>query len=138
MSAVYQFFVPGNVRSLKNSKKFAFNRNTGRMFIAESNISAKYRKEKAGFYYLQVKEIAKFIEEQKLEKPYRVGFFFTRDSKRRFDYINVAQLPLDMMVTAGIFEDDDASNIIPVFQGYKVDAKNAGVTITIYNQFKNQ
>ena len=65
------------------------------------------------------------------EKPYKVGFYFIRDSKRKFDYINAAQLPLDLMQDYDWIEDDDSSNIIPVFLGYEVDKRNAGVRIEI-------
>ena len=65
------------------------------------------------------------------EKPYRVGFYFIRDSKRKFDYINAAQLPLDLMQEFDWLEDDNMENVIPVFLGYEVDKENPGIRIEI-------
>ena len=62
---------------------------------------------------------------------YKIGFYFIRDSKRKFDYINAAQLPLDLMQDYDWIDDDDANNVIPVFLGYEVDKKNPGVRIKI-------
>ena len=61
--------------------------------------------------------------------PYKVGLFFVRDSKRRFDYINACQIVADMMVDEGWIDDDDSSNFVPIFLGYSVDKKNPGVYI---------
>jgi len=84
-------------------------------------------------------EVFKFIVRNQ-KPPYPVGFYFIRDSKRRFDYINAAQVVQDIMGT-GIFtttkvlisrpwiEDDDTRNIIPVFLGTHKDKENAGVII---------
>ena len=65
------------------------------------------------------------------EKPYKIELYFIRDSKRRFDYINVAQIIFDLMQEYGYIEDDDSQNIIPVFKGYKVDKSRAGVEIEV-------
>ena len=35
------------------------------------------------------------------------------------------------MVKAGMIDDDNCNEIIPVFMGYEVDKKNAGVRITV-------
>lgn len=61
--------------------------------------------------------------------PYKVGLFFVRDSKRKFDFINACQIVADMMVEEGWIEDDNADFFTPVFLGYSVDKKNAGVHI---------
>ena len=61
--------------------------------------------------------------------PYKVGLFFVRDSKRRFDYINACQIVADLMVDEGWIEDDDSTNFVPVFLGFSVDKKNPGVFI---------
>ena len=65
------------------------------------------------------------------EKPYKISFYFIRDTRRKFDYVNAAQLPLDLMQKYGWLEDDDCHNVIPVFEGYEVDKENAGVIIKI-------
>lgn len=65
------------------------------------------------------------------ENPLKIGFYFIRDSKRRFDYINVCQKVADMMVDAGWIEDDDADHFNPVFLGYEVNKHEPGVRISL-------
>ena len=65
------------------------------------------------------------------EKPYKIELYFIRDSKRRFDYINVAQIIFDLMQEYGYIEDDDSQNIIPVFKGFEVDKDRTGVKIEV-------
>jgi hypothetical protein len=38
---------------------------------------------------------------------------------------------MDLMVQLNILEDDDADNVIPIFEEYKYDKSNPGVYITI-------
>ena len=66
-----------------------------------------------------------------LEPPYRVSFEFIRDSKRKFDYINAAQVVQDLMVKHEWIEDDNCDWIIPSYIPYSVDKENAGVIIRI-------
>lgn len=61
---------------------------------------------------------------EKAQYPIKVSFYFYRDSKRRFDYINVTQIIADLMQKYNYIEDDDASHFIPVFEGYEVTAKS--------------
>ena len=65
------------------------------------------------------------------EKPYKIELFFIRDSRRRFDYINAAQIIFDLMQEYGYIEDDDSTNVIPIFRGFEVDQARAGVTIEV-------
>ena len=65
------------------------------------------------------------------EKPYKIELFFIRDSRRRFDYINAAQIIFDLMQEYGYIEDDNSTNIIPVFSGFEVDKARAGVEIRV-------
>ena len=65
------------------------------------------------------------------EKPYKIELFFIRDSRKRFDYINAAQIVFDLMQEYGYIEDDDSTNIIPIFKGYKIDKIGAGVKIEV-------
>ena len=65
------------------------------------------------------------------EKPYKIELYFIRDSKRRFDYINAAQIIFDLMQEYSYIEDDDSTNIIPVFKGFEVDKARAGVEIRV-------
>lgn len=67
-------------------------------------------------------------------KPLKISFKIYRKTHRRFDYINIIQGLCDEMVRAGWLEDDDADNLIPVFEPYEVDKNNPRVEITVLNQ----
>lgn len=116
-------FISGNVPSSKNSKRW-----TGKRLINSETVM-RYKKNTADEWW---QEGIKFREMLKgKEKPYKIGFYFIRNSKRTFDYVNVAQLPLDLMQENEWIENDNMENIIPVFLGYEVDKENAGVRIEI-------
>ena len=118
-----KIFIPGNVPSSKNGKRW-----TGRRLI-HSKATVKYIKDtKADF----LKHKAKFKRMVKpLQKPYRIKFLFVRGTKHKFDYINPAQTIQDLMVTHGWIDDDNCSEMLPVFLEYKYDKENPGVYITI-------
>ena len=116
-------FIPGNVPSSKNSRVW-----TGR-FLVSSKSTSKYIKASAPDWVKYQKRFLKMIEGK--EKPYKIGFYFIRDSKRKFDLINAAQMPCDLMTKNGWIEDDNADEIIPVFLGYEVNRETAGVIISI-------
>lgn len=65
------------------------------------------------------------------EKPYKIGMYFIRDSKRKSDAINLAQIICDLMVEYGWIDDDNMDEILPVFLGYETDKKNCGVKLTV-------
>ena len=117
-----RFYIKGNVPSSKNSKIITRDKR-----IINSATVRKY-----------IKEYGKQWEDEDLiqnfkstvaskEKPYKLHFYFIRDSKRKFDYINAAQLPCDLMTKYGWIDDDNCDEIVPVFDGYEVDKKNAGL-----------
>jgi hypothetical protein len=120
-----EIFIKGNVPSSKNSKQI-----TAQGLLINSKTVRKYDKE-FGSQWNDERLKRKFKEaiENKV-KPLRIGFYFHRSTRRKFDYVNVAQYPLDMMVKNGWIEDDDATNVIPYFLGYEV-TKNSGVTIVV-------
>lgn len=118
-----EIFIPGNVSSSKNSKQW-----TGK-FLIKSKVARAYEKNAAIFYNMHRGLFFKLIQGK--EKPYRISMRFVRDSKRRFDYINAAQLPLDMMVKAGWIEDDNADEIIPIFENYSYNKNDPGLYIKV-------
>lgn len=118
-----RIFISGNVPSSKNSKRW-----TGKRLINSETVM-KYKKNTADEWWQQGIKFREMLKGK--EKPYRIGFYFIRDSKRKFDYINAAQLPLDLMQDYDWIEDDDSKNVIPVFLGYEVDKSNAGVIIEV-------
>ena len=56
--------------------------------------------------------------------PVKVSFHFYRRDRRKFDYINLAQGPLDLLVSAGILVDDDMKHVIPGDFSWEVDKTN--------------
>lgn len=116
-------FISGNVPSSKNSKQW-----TGKMLINSKTVR-NYMKNHCDEWWENIGKFKEMIKGK--EKPYKVGFYFIRDSKRKFDYINVAQLPLDLMQDYDWIEDDNMENVIPIFLGYEVDKENPGVRIEI-------
>ena len=73
-------------------------------------------------------------EVKNASKPFKISFKIYRKTHRRFDYINIIQGLCDEMVRAGWLEDDDADNLIPVFEPYEVDKNKPRVEITVLNQ----
>ena len=118
-----EIWIPGNVSSSKNSKQW-----TGK-FLVHSKTAARYIKNTKWYYAEKKKEFLDIIKDK--DKPYRIEFYFVRDSRRKFDYVNAAQLPLDLMQKYGWLDDDNCDNVIPVFAGYEVDKDNAGMIIKI-------
>ena len=120
------YFIGKNVPSSKNSKMW-----TGKILI-KNRLSREYEdflltlllKEKRRWQYLR----------KGLDDPLEIEFYFFRDSKRLFDYINVLQIIADLLQKAGWLDDDDAAHFIPIFTGYEVtDKKNSGFKLRIIN-----
>ena len=64
--------------------------------------------------------------------PLKVSFYFFRDSKRKWDFVNIIQIIADLMQKEGYLIDDDTKNFIPLYAGEEVtNKKEAGVIITI-------
>jgi len=116
-------YIPANVASSKNSKRW-----TGKMLINSKTVM-EYKRNTQYHWQLFRWRFLKMIENK--PKPYRIGFYFIRDSKRAFDFVNVAQLPLDLMQEYGWLENDDASTVVPVFLGCEVNKHKAGLRIEV-------
>ena len=121
-------FISGNTPSSKNSKQFATLK-SGKTTLLNSKTTQNYIKNSKADWLLNKNKFKKMIKDK--EKPYKVELFFIRDSKRRFDYINAAQIVFDLMQEYGYIDDDDSTNIIPVFKGFEVDKGRAGVEIEV-------
>lgn len=116
-------YIPGNVPSSKNSRQW-----TGKYSVMSKTCSRYVRATKED-YLVNKRNFQEMIKD--LPKPYKIEFYFIRDSKRKFDYINPCQTIQDLMVKYGWLDDDNCDCIIPSFGGYHVDKTNAGVNITI-------
>lgn len=121
-------FIKGNTPSSKNSKQFVTLK-SGKTMLLNSKTVQKYIKESKGDWLVNKNEFLKMLKGK--EKPYKIELYFIRDSKRRFDYINAAQIIFDLMQEYGYIEDDDSSNVIPVFRGFEVDKVREGVEIRV-------
>ena len=121
-------FIKGNTPSSKNSKQFVTLKN-GKTMLLNSKTVQKYIKESKADWILNKNNFKKMIKDK--EKPYKIELYFIRDSKRRFDYINASQIVFDLMQEYGYIDDDDSTNVIPLFKGFEVDKARAGVEIRV-------
>lgn len=121
-------FIAGNTPSSKNSKQFVTLK-SGKTLLINSKTVQKYIKESKVDWLINKNEFLKMLKDK--EKPYKIELFFIRDSRRRFDYINAAQIIFDLMQEHGYIEDDDSTNVIPIFKGFEVDKARTGVKIEV-------
>lgn len=66
-------------------------------------------------------------------KPLQIVFKIYRKTHRAFDYVNIIQGCQDLMVKCGWLPDDNANEILPVFEPYEVDKNNPRVDIYLKN-----
>lgn len=116
-------YLKGNVPSSKNSKQW-----TGKKLIPSKTVE-NYLEQYEIQYKLKANEFKELIKNKK--PPYYIGFYFIRNSKRKFDYNNLTQLPQDLMVKYKWLDDDNADYIVPVGIGYEVNKAKAGLIITV-------
>lgn len=120
-------FISGNVPSSKNSKQMIVN--NGRTFFVWSKTAQKYVRSTKKEYVSYAPIFKKHLKG--LKKPYRISFKFIRGSKHKFDYPNPLQTVMDLMVLYGWLEDDNADEIVPVFESYSYSKEKPGVLIGI-------
>ena len=140
-------FIPGEVPSSKNSKEIGFfflkKGSPGKIFVLRNGsyipVRLNLNSSKATKRYVKdhsIDYLANKVNFQKLlvgkTKPYRIVFKFSRKTRRKFDYINAAQIVQDMMVQQGWVEDDDCVNVKPYFLDYEHNKENPGVLISIF------
>ena len=121
-------FIAGNTPSSKNSKQFVTLKN-GKKLLLNSKIVRKYIDKSEMDWRFNKTEFFKMLKGK--NKPYKIELYFIRDSRRRFDYINAAQIIFDLMQEYGYIEDDDSTNVIPIFKGFEVDKARTGVEIEV-------
>ena len=140
-----EVFIPLNTPSSKNSKiatsKGVFHSKTVMNYLRALGIQhfSSSRKEVKGYVkkpnlFLQAFKDWEVPNEQNY--PIKVGFHFVRNSRRPFDYINVLQVVMDLMVAHKLIEDDDMNHILPFpmerdGKYYTIDKENPGVYIKI-------
>jgi len=116
-------FIPFNVASSKNSKRW-----TGKLLIS-SKQTMEYKNNTEIFWIQNRLKFLKLIEG--LEPPYKIGFYYVRKSAHQSDYVNLAQLPLDLMQKHNWIAGDHMSMVIPYFLGYHKDKINPGLVIAV-------
>ena len=118
----------GNVPSSKNNKRIAYVK--GRTLVLMSKFAETYIRETATQWKAHRNNFHRLISNK--TKPYKIEFQFIRETRRRFDFINLCQLPLDLMVKHGYLEDDDYTNVIPIINPEVIfDKKNSGIKIKV-------
>lgn len=122
-----KIFIPFNVPSSKNSKRIV--KTGGRPMLISSEITLRYKKNTTIFFNAYRNKFHSLIKDKPL--PYHVNFRFIRDTKRKFDLINAAQIVQDLMVDHNWLEDDNYTILNPSFSYPEVDKKNCGVEISV-------
>lgn len=118
----------GNVPSSKNSKRIVHVK--GRTLVLMSKFAETYIRETAKQWMLNKPKFIHLIKGK--NKPYKIEFQFIRETKCRFDFVNLCQLPLDLMVKYSWITDDDYTNVIPVINPEVIfDKDNAGIKIKV-------
>jgi hypothetical protein len=106
-----------NVPSSKNSKTW-----TGKILI-KSKLCQRYIKWAEPLF-----KANKPLWESQIQKveqlPIKVEFYFYRDSKRHWDFINILQIIADIMQAEGYLENDDTTHFIPYYTGEEVVKKD--------------
>ena len=125
-------FLGKNVPSSKNSKML-----TGKRII-KSKLCQEYEKWSEHLFEKNREEWQRQLQEHK-ERPIFVGFYFFRDSRRKWDFTNIVQLPADLMQKHNYLENDDTTNFIPVYMGEELSKKeNSGFKMKILNDSQLQ
>lgn len=114
-----------NVPSKKNSKIITKSKR-----VISSKLVQYYERWATPRLKEQLPTWQKMIQNKPL--PLKVSFYFYRDSKRKWDFVNIVQVIADLMQKEGYLIDDDTKNFIPLYAGEQVvSKKEAGVIITI-------
>lgn len=114
-----------NVPSKKNSKIITKSKR-----VISSKLVQYYERWATPLLKQQLPTWQQMIQNKPL--PLKVSFYFYRDSKRKWDFVNIVQVIADLMQKEGYLIDDDTKNFIPLYAGEEVASKKeAGVIITI-------
>lgn len=123
------FTIYGELYSSKNSRQIFFNKATGRRYVVKSDIAKQDEMELCNKLLNIKKQFLAVIKYK--DKPLHIVFKIYRQTKRRFDYINIIQNLCDCMVKMGLIEDDNANELLPVFEPYEVDPLKPRVELEV-------
>lgn len=117
-------FIPYNTPSSKNGKRLI-----RKGLIINSKTVMKYKQLTHDDWTQNRDKFLSLLEGK--TAPYQVRLYFVRNSRRKFDYINIAQIVFDLMQEYKWLPDDCADYVIPQFRGYKYDKIKPGVYINV-------
>lgn len=118
---LWQQTIASSPHTKKNSQVIA--KHNGRTFVVQNKLYKKYEKE-----CLNVIE----PPEKPIDEPVNVQMRFFMPTRRRVDLVNLQQACLDILVRAGVLEDDNF-NIVYSMDGSRVfyDKENPRTEIEI-------
>ena len=100
----YQYTIPLAPVTKKNHQQILTNRKTGKPFVAQSTAYKRY--EQAAGYFLVPKP------KSPLEGPCEVVAVFYMPTARRVDLTNLLEALDDVLVEAGVLEDDHSGILV--------------------------
>lgn len=124
-----EFFIPFDVPSSKNSRV-----KTKRGAFIESKAMRKWRKLTQPYFEDMREDFLLCLKGK--HKPYKIGFYFVRKTRHRWDFSNKINSVQDVMVEHGWLSDDNIDEMVPIpfkIDGryYHHDKENPGVIIKI-------
>lgn len=126
------YFIGRNVPSSKNSKTV-----TKQKKVISSRLCTEYRQVMGALFLKNLREWKKHYSQ--VDGVCYVGFYFYRDSRRHWDFVNIVQIIADMMQDYLYVDDDDTKHFIPVYLGEEVVPKEkSGFKMKILDNFSKQ
>lgn len=108
-------FIPGNAISKKNHKvisRFAYGKNKGKPFLRNTDTYLNWAEETKYYINLNRTNFKKQLAD--LPKPYILGIHFVRKTKQAFDFNNLSQGIMDVLVSQQILSDDNLDEVFPI------------------------
>ena len=125
MKPSFEYVIPLAPVTKKNSQRILFNRNTGRPFVMPSKAYKDYEA-------AALRQLLGPLPPEPIDWPVNVMCVFYMPSRRKVDKTNLEESAHDILVKAGVLEDD-SRDIIATTDGSIVmhDKQNPRTVITI-------
>ena len=101
----YNFIIPGNPISKKNSSRIMINQKTGKHFIYPSKQYKEFE-QMAGWAF------SGKDTELKIDYPVNVACHYYMKTRRKVDLVNLLEATNDVLVKYGILEDDNCKIVV--------------------------
>ena len=116
----YSAFIPFNTPSLKNSRQGKFYSKAVRKYLQKIGVkrfssrdhTVECYKKRPNLFGLAVNSMRDVFRGR--EAPHIIELYFVRDSKRKFDWINAAQIIADLLTAHRVIDDDNMDCLIPM------------------------